>query len=91
MDEIESTIGPIYGLINNAGVMYYNFMKKGDLAEWQHTLQVNCGGVLNCLAAVLPKMAERKAGHIINITSDAGRRVCLLFNDLLFQIVVLIV
>nr|XP_018914858.1 PREDICTED: uncharacterized protein LOC109042518 [Bemisia tabaci] len=74
VDEIESTIGPIYGLINNAGVMYYNFMKKGDLAEWQHTLQVNCGGVLNCLAAVLPKMAERKAGHIINITSDAGRR-----------------
>lgn len=39
------------------------------------TIDINCKGVLNGIAAVLPKMLARKSGHIVNISSDAGRKV----------------
>ena len=39
------------------------------------TVDINCKGVLNGIAAVLPSMLVRKTGHIVNITSDAGRKV----------------
>src|SRR5688572_1311438 len=39
------------------------------------TIDINCKGVLNGIAAVLPKMLERKSGHVVNISSDAGRKV----------------
>lgn len=34
-------------------------------------------GVTNCIAAVLDGMVKRESGHIINISSDAGRKVAL--------------
>lgn len=37
-------------------------------------VEINCMGVLNCIAAVMPLMTGRAKGHIINISSDAGRR-----------------
>ena len=39
------------------------------------TVDVNCKGVLNGIGAVLPGMLERKLGHIVSISSDAGRKV----------------
>jgi NADP-dependent 3-hydroxy acid dehydrogenase YdfG len=38
-------------------------------------IDINCKGTLNGVAAVLPKMLARTSGHIVNISSDAGRRV----------------
>ena len=39
------------------------------------TIDINCKGTLNGVAAVLPQMLARKCGHIVNISSDAGRKV----------------
>ncbi len=38
-------------------------------------VELNCIGFLNVTAAVLPHMKSNKCGHIVNITSDAGRKV----------------
>lgn len=71
---IESNIGPIDILVNNAGMLYYQFMENCELDDWHQMVNVNIGGVLNCLAAVLGNMVTRKTGHIINISSDGGRK-----------------
>lgn len=61
--------------MNNAGVLYYTLMKNLHVEEWQKIVDVNIKGVLNCVGAVLGGMVERRQGHIVNISSDSGRKV----------------
>jgi NADP-dependent 3-hydroxy acid dehydrogenase YdfG len=68
-------LGPVDALVNCAGVMYYTLMRNSREDEWERTVEVNCKGALNCVGAVLPGMLERGRGHIITISSDAGRKV----------------
>jgi NADP-dependent 3-hydroxy acid dehydrogenase YdfG len=62
-------------LVNCAGVMYFTLMKNVRAEEWERTVEVNCKGALNCVGAVLPGMLARGRGHIVTISSDAGRVV----------------
>lgn len=62
-------------LINNAGVMLLSFMDKLKVEEWERMVDINLKGVLFGIAAVLPIMREQRRGHIINISSDADRKV----------------
>jgi len=62
-------------LVNNAGVMPLSFVKNARVDEWTRMVEVNVNGVLFMTAAALPHMTERKAGHIVNVSSVAGRRV----------------
>jgi NADP-dependent 3-hydroxy acid dehydrogenase YdfG len=71
----EEDLGPADALVNCAGVMFYTLMKNGREDEWEKTVEVNCKGALNCIGAVLPSMAERGRGHIVTVSSDAGRKV----------------
>eukprot|EP01100_Stratorugosa_tubuloviscum_P010027 TRINITY_DN424_c4_g1_i1.p1 TRINITY_DN424_c4_g1~~TRINITY_DN424_c4_g1_i1.p1 ORF type:complete len:255 (+),score=142.87 TRINITY_DN424_c4_g1_i1:90-854(+) len=71
----EQTFGPVDILINNAGIMPLSFMKNLHEDEWDQMVDVNIKGVLNGVGAVLKGMLERNRGDIINISSDAGRKV----------------
>jgi NADP-dependent 3-hydroxy acid dehydrogenase YdfG len=71
----ERELGPVDFLVNCAGVMYYTLMKNLLEEEWERTVEVNCKGALNCVGAVLPGMLSRESGHIVTISSDAGRKV----------------
>lgn len=62
-------------LVNNAGVMLLSFMDKLKVAEWEQMVDLNFKGVLYGIAAVLPIMREQRGGHIINLSSDADRKV----------------
>jgi NADP-dependent 3-hydroxy acid dehydrogenase YdfG len=42
--------------------------------EWEQMVDVNVKGVLHAVGAVLPAMMEQEQGHIVNISSVAGRR-----------------
>lgn len=72
--EAEEQLGDVDVIINCAGVMYFTEMKNGLVDHWEHTVDVNCKGVLNGIGAVLPKMVKRGKGKIITISSDAGMR-----------------
>ncbi len=71
----EDELGPVDILVNCAGVMYFTLMKNLREDEWEQTVDVLCKGMLNCVGAVLDGMLNRGRGHIITISSDAGRKV----------------
>ena len=50
-------------------------MKNLREEEWARTVDVLCKGALNCVGAVRPGMLGRGRGHIVTISSDAGRKV----------------
>ena len=78
-DSLVNTIVEKWGkvdiLINNAGLMPLSYFKNGKVEEWEQMIDVNIKGVLYCTSAVVPYMLEKKSGHIINISSVAGRIV----------------
>ena len=54
--------------------MYFTMMKNVNWDQIDRTIAVNCNGTTNGVHAILPSMVARGSGHIINITSDAGRK-----------------
>jgi NADP-dependent 3-hydroxy acid dehydrogenase YdfG len=67
--------GRIDYLINNAGLMPLSFFKNQKIDEWDRMVDVNIKGVFYCTSAVIPYMLNNKSGHIVNISSIAGRVV----------------
>lgn len=69
----EAALGPIDVLVNNAGWDVFKPFTKTVPVEWDKLIAINLTGALHMLHAVLPGMAERKTGRIVNIASDAAR------------------
>ena len=67
-------LGGLHGLVNNAGVMLLGPVTGADTNEWRQMIEVNCLGLLYCTHAALPVMGEQGGGHIVNVSSVAGRR-----------------
>lgn len=69
IDKIESKVGPIDILINNAGVMRKAPLESLGDDDWQTVLDINLSGPFKVARAVATKMIPRKTGKIININS----------------------
>lgn len=69
----EAALGPAAVLVNNAGFDIFKPFLKTSPAEWEKLIAVNLVGALHMHHAVLPGMAERKYGRVINVASDAAR------------------
>ena len=73
VDQVEQQLGPITGLVNNAGWDIFKPFVKSEPNEWQKLIQINLVGMLNMHYAVLPRMVALQGGRIVNIASDAAR------------------
>lgn len=62
-------IGPINGLVNNAGMNVFAEPLKSTDEEWDRCFDVNLKGAWNCCKAVLPGMIDAGGGVILNIAS----------------------
>lgn len=62
-------------LVNNAGLMPLSFFKSLKFDEWDRMVDVNIKGVLYTTGSVITHMKEKKSGHIVNLSSVAGRIV----------------
>ncbi len=61
-------------LINNAGLASgLAPLQDGDIEDWERMIDTNVKGLLYVTRAVAPGMKERRTGHIINVSSIAGR------------------
>lgn len=63
-------------LVNNAGNAHgLDPIQSGNIDDWDAMIDINVKGLLYVSKAIIPQMAERKNGHIINIGSIAGKEV----------------
>ena len=67
--EVEEQVGPISGLVNNAGVRRDCLLAALPDAGWDEMIDANLGGTFRCCRAVIPRMLGRRAGSIVNVSS----------------------
>jgi NAD(P)-dependent dehydrogenase (short-subunit alcohol dehydrogenase family) len=72
VDDLETALGPIDVLVNNAGYGHEGVLEESPLEDLIRQFDVNVFGAVAMIKAVLPKMRSRRRGHIVNITSMAG-------------------
>jgi NAD(P)-dependent dehydrogenase (short-subunit alcohol dehydrogenase family) len=71
---LESNLGPVSMLVANAGIGIETSALDFRAADFERVIRVNLLGVSNSVAAVLPGMIQRKAGHLVGISSLASFR-----------------
>ena len=73
LDEIESALGPLDVLINNAGIMLVGPFHEEEERLTRREVDVNLHGVITGTRLALERMLPRARGHIVNIASAAGK------------------
>jgi NADP-dependent 3-hydroxy acid dehydrogenase YdfG len=71
--DTEAHFGKLDILVNNAGVMYLEPVAEADLGRWRRMLELNVLSLIASTQAALAGMKTRRDGHIVNVSSTAGR------------------
>jgi NAD(P)-dependent dehydrogenase (short-subunit alcohol dehydrogenase family) len=73
VDRTETELGPIGVLVNNSAVTKKQRFLESTPEDWAPQVDVTVTGTLQITHAVAKRMAERKAGSIVNLMGDSGR------------------
>lgn len=74
VERTERELGPIYGVVPNAGIVKDNLIIKMPADDWHAVLEVNLTGAYYTIKPIIPKMYERQEGSIVFISSLGGQR-----------------
>jgi 3-oxoacyl-[acyl-carrier protein] reductase len=72
VDEVQSELGPVSILVNNAGITRDNLLARMKDEEWDEIQATNLKSVFTMSRAVLRGMMKARAGRIVNVTSVVG-------------------
>jgi NADP-dependent 3-hydroxy acid dehydrogenase YdfG len=75
IDQTVKQWGRIDILVANAGVMFLSPVRESQIDEWRKMVDINVLGLMYCVYHVLPYMTKQKNGHIVTLSSVAGRTV----------------
>ncbi|GJD19709.1 short-chain dehydrogenase/reductase SDR [Rivularia sp. IAM M-261] len=73
VEKTNAELGRVDILVNNAGVALTGNVDGGNTNDWRRMFDVNVLGVLYTTHAVLPIFKVQQTGHVVNISSVAGR------------------
>jgi NADP-dependent 3-hydroxy acid dehydrogenase YdfG len=77
IEKSQSELGRLDVLVNNAGVMLLGPIQGADTSEWRRMIDINVMGLLYCTYYALPIMRDQGGGHMVNVSSVAGRTASL--------------
>jgi meso-butanediol dehydrogenase/(S,S)-butanediol dehydrogenase/diacetyl reductase len=75
LDAAQAAFGPLYGIVNNAGIAQILPFLLITEDDWRRTMEVNSLGVMICMQEAAKRLvAQGKGGRIVNIASIAGKQ-----------------
>jgi NAD(P)-dependent dehydrogenase (short-subunit alcohol dehydrogenase family) len=74
LDEVESRLGPLDVIVNNAGIMPVTSLEDEDERSITRQIEINLHAVIHGTQEAMRRMRPRGAGHIVNVASVAGTR-----------------
>ncbi|MCW2494963.1 SDR family oxidoreductase [Jatrophihabitans sp.] len=73
LDQVEADLGPVYALVNNAGIMPLALIEDESEATMDRQLAINLAAVIHGTREAVKRMKPRRSGHIVNVASLAGK------------------
>lgn len=74
VETIQQKLGPIYGVVANAGITRDGFFPKLTSDDWDAVIETNLKGVYNTLKPIIPGLYEQREGAIVCVSSISGER-----------------
>ncbi len=73
VQKAQQELGRVDILVNNAGVMLLGMIEGANTEDWRRMINTNVLGLMYATHAAIPIMKQQGGGHIVNISSVAGR------------------